>query len=303
MTKIKYITIFPYFCKKICEIFKYQMSAISLNIKGRLLELNNPLVMGILNVTPDSFYQKSRKQTEQEIEERIIAILDEGGEIIDVGAYSSRPDAADVTEEEEMQRLIPVLTRLQKNYPDVIVSLDTFRAKIARKAVEEYGVAIINDISGGSLDTDMFATIAQLQIPYILMHMRGTPQTMQQFTTYNDIQEDIMLYFAEKLQILQLMGVNDLIVDPGFGFSKTVEQNYELMRSLSEFSIFERPLLVGISRKTMIHKLLNITPDESLNGTTVLNTYALLNGANILRVHDVKAAIEAVKIINQLKNK
>jgi dihydropteroate synthase len=278
------------------------MSVKSLNIKGRLLELNEPLVMGILNVTPDSFYQKSRKQTDQEIEERIVTVLEEGGHIIDVGAYSSRPDATDVSEEEEMRRLIPVLTRLQKNFPDVIVSLDTFRSEIARKAVENYGVAIINDISGGSLDTNMFDTIAQLRIPYILMHMRGTPQTMQQFTDYDDMPEEIMLYFAEKLQRLQLLGVNDIILDLGFGFSKTTAQNYELMRSFAEFSIFERPLLAGISRKTMIYKLLNGTPEESLNGTTVLNTYALLNGADILRVHDVKAAAEAVKIINQLKN-
>jgi len=278
------------------------MNEKSLNIKGSLLSLTTPLVMGILNVTPDSFYQKSRIQTDQEIDERIITILEEKGDIIDVGAYSSRPDAADVSEEEEMQRLIPVLTRLQKNYPDMIVSLDTFRSEIARKAVEDYGVAIINDISGGSLDKNMFAAIAQLRVPYILMHMKGTPQTMQQYTDYDDMIEEIMLYFAEKIQTLQLMGVNDIILDPGFGFSKTVAQNYELMRSLPELSIFERPLLVGISRKTMIYKLLNVTPDESLNGTTVLNTYALLNGAHILRVHDVKAAAEAIKITNQLKN-
>lgn len=278
------------------------MNEKSLNIKGCLLSLTAPLVMGILNVTPDSFYQKSRKQTDQDIEERIITILEEKGDIIDVGAYSSRPDAANVSEEEEMQRLIPVLTRLQKNYPDVIVSLDTFRSKIARKAVEDYGVAIINDISGGELDRNMFAAIAHLQVPYILMHMRGTPQTMQQHIDYHDMMEEIMLYFAEKVKTLQLMGVNDIILDPGFGFSKTVAQNYELMRSLSEFAIFERPLLIGISRKTMIYRLLDITPGESLNGTTVLNTYALLNGANILRVHDVKAAVEAVKITNQLKN-
>lgn len=272
-----------------------------LNIKGRLLSLSEPVVMGILNVTPDSFYTESRKQTDKDIDERIATILEEGGSIIDVGAYSSRPDAKNVSAEEEMQRLIPVLSRLQKDYPDVPVSVDTFRAGIARRAVEEFGVAIINDISGGELDTDMFSTIAHLQVPYILMHMRGTPQTMQQHTDYHDMMEEIMLYFAGKVQTLQLMGVNDIILDPGFGFSKTVEQNYELMRSLPEFSIFERPLLVGISRKRMIYKLLDNTPDESLNGTSVLNTYALLNGADILRVHDVKAAVEVVKITNKLK--
>ncbi|MDR2919268.1 MAG: dihydropteroate synthase [Tannerella sp.] len=272
-----------------------------LNIKGRLCSLSGPVVMGILNVTPDSFYTESRKQTDKDIDERITTILEEGGSIIDVGAYSSRPDAKDVSAEEEMQRLIPVLSRLQKDYPDVPVSVDTFRAGIARRAVEEYGVAIINDISGGELDSDMFSTIAHLQVPYILMHMRGTPETMQQHTDYHDMMEEIMLYFAGKVQTLQLMGVNDIILDPGFGFSKTVEQNYELMRSLPEFSVFERPLLVGISRKTMIYKLLGNTPDESLNGTSVLNTYALLNGADILRVHDVRAAVEVVKITNKLK--
>lgn len=284
------------------DISLSQMTEKSLNIKGRLVSLQEPLVMGILNVTPDSFFADSRKQTDRDIDDRIISILNEGGRIIDVGAYSSRPDAADVSADEEMQRLIPVLTRLRDKYPEVIVSVDTFRAGVARRAVEEYGVAIINDISGGELDEDMFSTMAQLQVPYILMHMRGTPQTMQQQTDYADMMEEIMLYFAKKLQTLQLMGVNDIIVDPGFGFSKTVAQNYELMRSLPEFLAFERPLLVGISRKTMIYQLLESTPAESLNGTTVLNTYALLNGADILRVHDVKAAVEAVKITNKLKN-
>ena len=274
----------------------------SLNVKGHLLSLREPLVMGILNVTPDSFYKESRKQTDCEIDERIAAILAEGGHIVDVGAYSSRPDATDISSEEEMQRLIPALLRLQKEYPDVIVSVDTFRAEIARRVVEEYGVAIINDISGGEMDTEMFPTMAQLQVPYVLMHMRGTPQTMQQHVNYKDLMEEVMLYFAKKLHTLQLMGVNDLILDPGFGFSKTLEQNYELMRSLSEFSVFERPLLIGTSRKSMIYKLLDVDPEESLNGTTILHTYALLNGADLLRVHDVKAAVEAVKITNKLKN-
>lgn len=273
-----------------------------LNIKGRLWSLSEPVVMGILNVTPDSFYTGSRKQTEKDIDERITAILEEGGSIIDVGAYSSRPEAKDVSAEEEMQRLVPVLSRLRNDYPEVTVSVDTFRAGIARRAVEEFGVAIINDISGGELDADMFSTIARLQVPYILMHMRGTPQTMQQHTDYHDMMEEIMLYFAEKVHTLQLMGVNDIILDPGFGFSKTVEQNYELMRALPEFAIFERPLLVGISRKAMIYRLLNGYPEESLNGTSVLNTYASLNGADILRVHDVKAAVEVVKITNKLRN-
>ncbi|MDR1601042.1 MAG: dihydropteroate synthase [Tannerella sp.] len=275
----------------------------SLNIKGYLHALDKPAVMGILNVTPDSFYGLSRKQSDAAIHQRIAEILDEGGTIVDVGGYSSRPDAADVSEAEEMQRLIPALSCLKDYYPDAIVSVDTFRAEIARRAVEEYGAAIINDISGGETDGRMFEVAAALRVPYILMHMRGTPKTMQQQTDYADMREEIMLYFAEKLRTLQLLGVNDIILDPGFGFSKTLEQNYELMRALNEFTVFGRPLLAGISRKSMIYKFLNNTPDECLNGTTVLNTFALLNGADILRVHDVKAAVEAIKIIDKLKNR
>jgi dihydropteroate synthase len=275
----------------------------SLNIKGYLYPLDKPAVMGILNVTSDSFYGPSRKQSDAAIHQRIDEILDEGGMIVDVGGYSSRPDATDVSETEEMQRLIPALSCLRDYYPDAIVSVDTFRAEIARRAVEEYGAAIINDISGGEADGRMFETVAALRVPYIIMHMRGTPKTMQQQTDYADMMEEIMLYFAEKLRTLQLSGVNDVILDPGFGFGKTLEQNYELMRALREFAVFERPLLVGISRKSMIYKLLNSTPDESLNGTTALHAFALLNGADMLRVHDVKAAVEVIKIIDKLKNK
>lgn len=273
----------------------------SINLNGRLLSLKSPVVMGILNATPDSFYAGSRQATEAAIAQRIETILTEGGTIVDIGGYSSRPDAAEVTETDEWQRIEPALKRMQKDYPDVPVSVDTFRATIARRAVEEYGVALINDISGGMLDAQMFETVASLQVPYILMHMRGTPQTMQQHTDYDDLMEEIMLYFAQKVRTLRQLGVNDVILDPGFGFAKTLGQNYELMRSLTEFSLhFETPLLVGISRKSMIYKLLNTTPENSLNGTTVLNTYALLNGADILRVHDVKAAAEAIEIVKQL---
>lgn len=273
----------------------------SINLNGRLLSLKSPVVMGILNATPDSFYAGSRQATEAAIAQRIETILTEGGTIVDIGGYSSRPDAAEVTEADEWQRIEPALKRMQKDYPDVPVSVDTFRATIARRAVEEYGVALINDISGGMLDPQMFETVASLQVPYILMHMRGTPQTMQQHTDYDDLMEEIMLYFAQKVRTLRQLGVNDVILDPGFGFAKTLGQNYELMRSLTEFSLhFETPLLVGISRKSMIYRLLNTTPEESLNGTTVLNTYALLNGADILRVHDVKAAAEAIEIVKQL---
>lgn len=272
----------------------------TLNMKGRLVSLSTPLVMGILNVTPDSFYAGSRKQTEAAIEERIQTILNEGGEVIDIGGYSSRPDATEVSPEEEMNRLSFALKILNRQYPDALVSVDTFRASVARRCVEEYGVAMINDISGGEIDPEMFSTVAALRVPYIMMHMRGTPQTMQQYTDYDDLVGDIMKYFAEKVQQLNLLGVNDIILDPGFGFSKTLEQNYELMRRLSEFSLFELPLLVGISRKSMIYRFLGGTPAESLNGTTVLNTYALLHGADILRVHDVREAVEAVKICRQL---
>ncbi|HIX86428.1 MAG TPA: dihydropteroate synthase [Candidatus Parabacteroides intestinigallinarum] len=272
-----------------------------LNIKGNLVSLDTPVVMGILNVTPDSFYAASRQRGEADIERRIETILSEGGAWIDVGGYSSRPDAEDVSPEEEMRRLEPALRLLRDRYPEVPVSLDTFRAEVARWGVEEYGVALINDISGGELDEAMFRTVAGLRVPYLLMHMRGTPRTMQRHTDYADLMEEVMLYFARKVRELRLLGVNDIILDPGFGFSKTLEQNYRLMHHLEEFAVFELPLLVGVSRKSMIYRLLDATPEESLNGTTVLNTFALLHGADILRVHDVRQAVEAVRIVRQLK--
>lgn len=276
------------------------MSVKSIHIKGELLCLDSPVVMGILNITPDSFYAGSRKQTQQEIEERVQVILGQGGTIVDLGAYSSRPDAEDISEKEEWNRLVFALKIIREHYPDVILSVDTFRASIARRAVEEYGVALVNDISGGQLDKEMFHTIAELKVPYILMHMRGNPQTMQQYTTYEHLIVDIRKYFSERVDQLRLLGVNDIILDPGFGFSKTLDQNYELMKHLKDFHIFGLPLLVGISRKGMIYKFLQETPQTSLNGTTVLNTVALISGANILRVHDVKEAVEAIKIITKL---
>ena len=274
----------------------------TLNIRGTLLELKEPLVMGILNITPDSFYSGSRKQTEKEITERIETILAEGGRMIDLGGYSSRPDAKEVSPDEEMNRLSLALDIILRHYPDVITSVDTFRAGIARACVEKYGVAIINDISGGELDPEMFSTPADLQVPYILMHMRGTPQTMQQKVDYADFMGEVMLYFSEKIRQLNELGVNDVILDPGFGFSKTLDQNYELMARMNEFRLFDMPLLVGISRKSMIYRLLDTDPSESLNGTTVLNTFALQHGADILRVHDVKQAVEAIRIIGKLSN-
>lgn len=273
----------------------------TINIKGELFPLDRPVVMGILNVTPDSFFAGSRKRTEAEIAMRIEEVLAQGGDWIDIGGYSSRPDATPVTADEEMRRLELGLEILSRDYPSVPVSVDTFRADVARCCVEKYGVAMINDISAGELDPEMFRTVADLKVPYIMMHMRGTPQTMASLTDYTNLMDEIMLYFAEKVRQLRLMGVSDLILDPGFGFSKTLEQNYELMAHLREFGIFDLPILVGISRKRMIYQLLGGTPEESLNGTTALHTYALLNGADILRVHDVKEAVEAVRIVQKIK--
>lgn len=273
----------------------------TINIKGELFPLDRPVVMGILNVTPDSFFAGSRKQTEAAIRGRIEEILAQGGDWIDIGGYSSRPDATPVTAEEETRRLALGLEILSRDYPAVPVSVDTFRADVARLCVEKYGVAMVNDISAGELDPEMFRTVADLRVPYILMHMRGTPQTMASLTDYANLMDEIMLYFAEKVRRLRLMGVCDLILDPGFGFSKTLEQNYELMAHLREFGIFDLPVLVGVSRKRMIYQLLGATPEESLNGTTALHTYALLNGASILRVHDVKEAVEAVRIVEKIK--
>lgn len=272
-----------------------------LNINGSLLDLSTPCVMGILNVTPDSFYEGSRMQTEAEIVRRIEQILSEGASIIDIGAYSSRPNAENVSSKEEMERLRMGLSILRSVQPDAIVSVDTFRADVAKMCVEEYGVAIINDIAAGEMDEDMFRTVADLNVPYIMMHMRGTPQNMQQRPHYENLLKEVFEYFARKVQQLRDLGVKDIILDPGFGFGKTVEHNYELLSHLEEFRIFELPLLVGVSRKSMIYRLLGTTPQEALNGTTVLDTICLLKGADILRVHDVREAVETVKIVEAMK--
>ena len=272
-----------------------------INVNGKLMDLSQPQVMGILNVTPDSFYAGSRGVAERDIIDRLRQMTDEGASIIDIGAYSSRPDADDVSTEEEMARLRHALSLVRQHQPDAVVSVDTFRADVARMCVEEYGVAIVNDISAGQMDKEMYPTIARLGIPYIIMHMKGTPQTMQNNPQYAHLLKEIFYFFSEKVQKLRDLGVKDIIIDPGFGFGKTLEHNYELMNHLEEFSLFELPLLVGISRKSMIYKLLGTTPEEALNGTTTLNTIALLKGANILRVHDVKSAMEAVKIVTTMK--
>lgn len=272
-----------------------------INVKGHLLDLDYPRVMGILNVTPDSFYANSRKQSEEEIISRVQQIHNEGGEIIDLGAYSSRPNADHISTEEEMSRLRKALKIINQNFPNAILSVDTFRADVAKMCVEEYGVAIINDIAAGMMDNEMFTTVAHLGVPYIMMHMQGTPQDMQKAPHYDNIVKEILYYFSEKVQRLRDLGAKDLILDPGFGFGKTVAHNYELMEHMEEFSIFDLPILVGISRKSMIYKLLGGGPDDALNGTSVLNTVALMKGANILRVHDVKEAVEVVKMIATLK--
>lgn len=268
----------------------------SINAGGKLIEFREPQVMGILNVTPDSFYANSRTQSEEAIAKRAHQIIDEGGTMIDVGAYSSRPGADDVPVEEEMRRLRMALSVIKKETPDAIISVDTFRSDVAKMCIEECGAHIINDISGGVLDKNMFRTVAHLGVPYILMHMQGTPGTMQLAPHYDDLMREIFLYFAERVKSLRDMGAKDIILDPGFGFGKTLEHNYELMAHLKEFREFDLPVLVGISRKSMIYKFLGGTPDDALNGTTVLNTMALMQGAHILRVHDVKEAAEAVKI-------
>ena len=271
-----------------------------LNVNGRLLDLSTPCVMGILNVTPDSFYSGSRMQTEEEIEARVRQIVDEGAAIIDVGAYSSRPNAEHVSAGEEMSRLRLGLEVLRRTAPEAVVSVDTFRADVARMCVEEYGVAIINDISAGELDKDMFAAVAALHVPYVLMHMQGRPQDMQHAPRYDDVARDVFLYFARKVRRLRDMGACDLVLDPGFGFGKTLEHNYQLMARLEEFAVFGLPVLVGVSRKSMIYNLLGCGPEDALNGTTALHTIALLKGASILRVHDVAPAVEAVRVVGQL---
>lgn len=272
----------------------------TIRVNGQLMDLSTPKVMGILNVTPDSFYAGSRKETTSDIVNRVEQIITEGADMIDIGAYSSRPNAEHVSTKEEMARLRKGLEAIREVAPEAIVSVDTFRADVASMCVEEYGVALINDISGGQMDERMFDTVARLDVPYIMMHMQGTPQDMQQHIHYDHLRMEIMQYFALKVQDLHSRGVKDIIIDPGFGFGKTLAHNYELFKQLEDFKLFELPLLVGISRKSMIYKLLDSSPEEALNGTTVLNTIALTKGVDILRVHDVKACVEAVRIFNQM---
>ena len=272
-----------------------QVSKKTLNIRGKLLDLSTPAVMGILNITPDSFYQGSRMRSEDELLAKAGQMLAEGATMIDIGGYSTRPGAKEVEEAEELDRVESAVVPLNKNFPELIISVDTFRSQVAKRAIET-GAHIVNDVSGGSLDDQMFEVVSALRVPYILMHMRGTPQTMSSMTTYNQLVPDILKDLKGKIDKLRSMGVADIIVDPGFGFAKNAEQNFEMMNHLAEFNSLDCPLLVGISRKGFIYKKLGIAPEAALNGTSVMNTLALQQGACIIRVHDVKPAVEAVKL-------
>jgi dihydropteroate synthase len=254
--------------------------------------------MGILNVTPDSFFATSRCRSEEEIRQRVCQIRQEGATMVDIGAYSSRPGAEDVVQGEELRRLLPAIDIVHEEWPEAIISVDTFRAEVARRAVEA-GADIVNDISGGEMDPEMFSAVADMHVPYILMHMQGTPRDMQKAPHYGNLMCEVFRSLGERVELLHEMGVADVILDPGFGFGKTMEQNYEMMARLGEFRLVDCPILVGVSRKSMVYRLLGTTPEESLNGTTALNTIALMNGASILRVHDVREAVEAVKIYQQ----
>ena len=272
-----------------------------INCKGELICFDTPKVMGILNITPDSFYAQSRT-TPAEVLRKAEQMLEEGATFVDIGGYSSRPNAQEVSPQEELQRVVPVVEALVKHFPDIRISVDTFRAEVARESLEA-GACIINDISAGQIDPAIWEVVAHYQVPYITMHMRGTPQTKQTYTEYDKLTKDILYYFSQIKDKARQLRINDLIIDPGFGFSKTLAQNYELMQQLALFKALECPILVGISRKSMIYKFLDTTPKAALNGTTVLNTFALLHGADILRVHDVKEAVECVKIVGELCRK
>lgn len=272
----------------------------TLNCKGKLIDLNEPKVMGILNITPDSFYDKSRFSSNDKLLKRTELMLSEGATFVDIGAYSSRPRAEFVSEEEERKRLIPALEIILKEFPDVLLSVDTFRSNIARETID-LGASIINDISGGDMDPEMFDVVVNKQVPYILMHMRGNPQTMSNLNNYNHLIVDIISELQVKMNDLEKRGLNDIIIDPGLGFAKDLLQNYEIVKELNSFKCIDHPLLIGASRKSMIYKLLECEPQNALIGTTVVHTACLLNGASILRVHDVKEAIEAIKITTLLK--
>lgn len=272
----------------------------TINCKGQLIDLTTPKVMGVINITPDSFYDGSRLQSMKVILNAVELMLNDGATFIDIGGYSSRPGADDIPESKELERVVPVIESILKTFPEALISVDTFRSQVAKQAVEA-GAALVNDISAGHLDADMIATVATLQVPYIMMHMNGDPRTMQQQTSYDDMIKDILSYFAERIALAHSHQINDIIIDPGFGFSKTLEQNYELLNHMDLLKMTDKPILAGVSRKSMIYKLLDSSPENALNGTTALNMIALEHGASILRVHDVKEAMECVALFNQLK--
>jgi dihydropteroate synthase len=272
----------------------------TINCNSRLIDLNLPKVMGILNVTPNSFYDGGKHNEINSIMHQVDKMLSEGADFIDIGAYSSKPSAEFVSEDEEIKRLVLIIKELVDHFPSIVLSVDTFRANVAKVAVE-HGAVIINDISAGLLDEKMLETVADLKVPYIMMHMRGNPQTMQSLTNYEDIVKEMIFYFSERIQKARSFGISDIVIDPGFGFAKTLEQNYEVLHKMELFSMLELPLLAGISRKSMIYKVLENSPQEALNGTSVLNTIALQKGAKILRVHDVKEAVECIKLVSKLK--
>ena len=273
----------------------------TINCKGNLISLENPKVMGILNLTPDSFYDGGRHKNIDQAILQVEIMLEEGADFIDVGAYSSRPGADHISEEEELSRILPIVEFITKAFPEIILSIDTFRSRVARYCIEA-GASIINDISAGNLDSKMFETVGSLAVPYIMMHMKGTPQNMVDLNTYEDLIKEIQFYFSQKVKLAKAHKINDIIIDPGFGFAKNIEQNFELLKKLSVFKLQDFPILVGVSRKSMIYKTLKIKPEEALNGTTFLNTLALQNGANIIRVHDVKEAKECVELYKLYKS-
>ncbi len=274
----------------------------TINCKGQLIDLTTPKVMGILNVTPNSFFDGGKYKNESEMLSKVEKMLKEGATFIDIGAYSSKPNAEFVSEAEELQRIVPIVQLILQHFPETLLSIDTFRSEVARVCIEN-GAAIINDISSGNLDVKMLETIAKYNVPYIMMHLRGTPQTMQTMTHYENIVKEILFYFSERIAKARSIGINDLIIDPGFGFAKTLEQNYEVLQKMELFEMLELPLLAGFSRKSMIYKTLHSTAEEALNGTSVLNTISLTKGAKILRVHDVKEAMECVSLFNKMKAK
>ncbi|RKS56167.1 dihydropteroate synthase [Gillisia mitskevichiae] len=271
----------------------------TINCKGNLIDLASPKVMGILNTTPDSFYSESRKTSLSALLTTAEEMLEQGATFIDIGGYSTRPGAIDISETEEIERVVPAIEAISKRFPECIISIDTFRSKVAAEALEA-GAAMVNDISAGNLDENMLQTVAENKVPYVMMHMRGTPQTMKDLNEYEDLTQEILFYFSEKIEAARSLGINDIIADPGFGFSKDISQNFELLSNLKKFKNLNVPILAGLSRKSTIYKTLECSAKEALNGTTVLNTMAIANGASILRVHDVKEAVESIKLMSQL---